>query len=258
MFCPAAWKQRAHDGVAAATGYDPPSALLSPANPEAMAYLGADRGELVGLSVEVGLQPHLQVGEPWWWVRRDGAICCYDDAAKAALGGNPVAIDDVRGEIDRGAEGVARPGGRAVGRLNRRHFRGGQGCCAKRPRPTCWPICRARSIRLRPRSGGPICRSAGPSPTFDVLQLEDYEWVTGGRRSFRAGGLCRWSSSGSVTRPDDQHYFSGFVAGVAQREQWRAILDAAREAQASRRREEFHLGDAAMVARRRDPVRRGG
>ena len=86
MFCPDGWKQRAWDGVAAATGYEPPSTLVSPASGEAIAYLGRIAAELVGLSVESGLEPMFQVGEPWWWVRDDGAICCFDDGAKAVLG----------------------------------------------------------------------------------------------------------------------------------------------------------------------------
>jgi hypothetical protein len=34
MFCPDAWKQRAFDGSPALTGWDPPSTLLSPSNPD--------------------------------------------------------------------------------------------------------------------------------------------------------------------------------------------------------------------------------
>ena len=37
--CPEAWKQRAENGDPALTGWEPPSALLSPANEEAMAWL---------------------------------------------------------------------------------------------------------------------------------------------------------------------------------------------------------------------------
>ena len=40
-----------------------------------------------GVSVEAGITPRLQVGEPWWWVTGDHKICLYDDAARAALGG---------------------------------------------------------------------------------------------------------------------------------------------------------------------------
>jgi hypothetical protein len=99
MFCPEAWKQRAYDGSAALTGWDPPSALVSPANADAIGFLKSVAGQLVALSVEAGLQPQVQIGEPWWWVTPSGGICLYDDAAKAALGGVPVEIADVRGAL---------------------------------------------------------------------------------------------------------------------------------------------------------------
>ena len=100
MFCPAAWKQRARDGSAAATGYVPPSTLVSPASAAGIAYLSDVAVALAGLSVEAGLAPQVQIGEPWWWVTASHGICLYDEAAKVALGGDPVAIDDVRGTLN--------------------------------------------------------------------------------------------------------------------------------------------------------------
>ena len=48
-------------------------------------------------------------------------------------------------------------------------------------------------------------------PAFDVLQLEDYEWVTGGR-----DGLRRAAEDAAMARlgyaPDECHYLSGFAA----------------------------------------------
>ncbi len=88
-------------GASALTGYDPPSALLSPANAEAIGFLETVATELVAIAVEAGLQPQVQIGEPWWWVTPSGAICLYDDAARAALGGDPVEIADVRASLTR-------------------------------------------------------------------------------------------------------------------------------------------------------------
>ena len=47
--CPAAWQQRAFNGDPALTGWVPPSALLSPANAMAMAWLQSVAGAFVGL-----------------------------------------------------------------------------------------------------------------------------------------------------------------------------------------------------------------
>jgi uncharacterized protein (TIGR02217 family) len=66
-------------------------------------------------------------------------------------------------------------------------------------------------------------------PAFDVLQCEDYEWVTGGRSSARAAAYAEVEMR--LGYPvSEQHYFSGFVADAEDREQWRAIVDAALEA----------------------------
>ena len=66
-------------------------------------------------------------------------------------------------------------------------------------------------------------------PAFDVLQIEDYEWVTGGRTAARAAAYAEVNAR--LGYPEDaQHYFSGFVADAGRREQWRPIVAAALEA----------------------------
>ncbi len=63
-------------------------------------------------------------------------------------------------------------------------------------------------------------------PAFDVLQLEDYDWVTGGRGAETA--LARGAMAARLGYPvEEQHYFSGFVLLAEQRAQWAAIADAA-------------------------------
>ena len=224
MFCPDAWKQRAHDGVAAATGYEPPSTLVSPANGEAIAYLGRIAAELVGISAEAGLEPMFQVGEPWWWVRDDGAICCFDGAAKAVLG--DVVISDVRGNLTAEQKALLDQAGELL---------------ADSTAGVCAAAAGARTHLLAYLPGlldpaAPEVRRANlpvgwAKPAFDILQLEDYEWVTGGRRPLReaAYGLVEQRLGYA---PSDQHYLSGFVATVEAREQWRSVIDAAREAEA--------------------------
>ena len=230
MFCPAEWKQRAHDGVAAATGYEPPSALLSPANPEAMAWLGRIAAELVGISVEAGLEPKFQVGEPWWWVRGDGAICCYDDAAKAALGGDPVVIADVRANLSAAQKALLDDAGALLAGSTGFIFD-----AAKSAAPGTTTHLLAYLPGLLDPAAPEVWRANMPmgwaKPHADVLQLEDYEWVTGGRRSLREGAY-QTAELRLGYSPAEQHYFSGFVAALDQREQWRGIIGAAREAEA--------------------------
>ncbi len=98
--CPDDWKQRAADGSPALTGWVPPSTLLSPAKDAAMAYLRAVARTFVAIATAAGLTARFQVGEPWWWVTPDGRPCLYDDAARAAFGGDPPVIDQVRAPMD--------------------------------------------------------------------------------------------------------------------------------------------------------------
>ncbi len=102
------WKQRAFDGSPGLTGWEPPSALLSPAHAGAMGYLEAVALAFAGIAIAAGLGVRFQIGEPWWWVTADGRLCIHDDAARAALGdpdeqdmlGAPdTAVLDAAGEV---------------------------------------------------------------------------------------------------------------------------------------------------------------
>jgi uncharacterized protein (TIGR02217 family) len=66
-------------------------------------------------------------------------------------------------------------------------------------------------------------------PAFDVLQVEDYEWVTGGRSGLRAAAYAEVDARLGYPA-SEQHYLSGFVADAEDRAQWRSIVDAALEA----------------------------
>ena len=228
--CPEAWKQRAHDGQAAATAYVPPSTLLSPANAEAMAYLGRIAAELVAISVEAGLEPKFQVGEPWWWVRSDGAICCYDDAAKAALGGSPAVINNVGASLDAAQKALLDEAGALLAASTEFIFD-----AVKTAAPSTVTHLLAYLPSLLDPAAPEVKRANMPigwaSPAFDVLQVEDYEWVTGSRRALREAAYAEVEARLGYL-PPDQNYFSGFVAAAEQREQWRAIIDAARESEA--------------------------
>ena len=231
QFCPAAWKQRAYDGAAAATGYDPPSALLSPANMEAMDWLGRIAAELVGISLEAGLQPNFQVGEPWWWVRGDGAICCYDEAARSALGGNPGEIVDVRGDLTSGQKALLDEAGMVLARSTASIFG-----AAKAAAPSTISYLLAYLPSLLDPAAPEVRRANLPlgwaKPHADILQLEDYEWVTAGWRRVRDAAYETVEQRLGYG-PSQQHYLSGFVASAAEREQWHGVIDAA--AQAKRR-----------------------
>ncbi|HEY1146720.1 MAG TPA: DUF2460 domain-containing protein, partial [Allosphingosinicella sp.] len=68
------------------------------------------------------------------------------------------------------------------------------------------------------------------SPAFDVLQLEDYDWVTSGNRGATTRGVAE--AAARLGYPlAAQHYFAGFVLAPGDTQLWRPIADAAAAAQ---------------------------
>ncbi len=229
-YCPASWKQRDAEGAPAQTGWVPPSTLLSPANDEAMGYLQLVARAFVAIGAAADLPLKFQVGEPWWWIASVGRICAYDAATTAALGGASVAIADVRGVLTPpqlamlDALGVLLAESTAALVAAARDEAGAAGLVSHLLvyLPT---VLDAAAPAVR-RANVPLGWAA---PGFDVLQLEDYDWVTGGRGAETAG--ARAMMAARLGYPiEEQHYFSGFVLNAADRAQWRAIADAAQAA----------------------------
>ena len=230
MFCPDAWKQRASDGSAAATGWSPPSALVSPANGEAIAWLARVAEELVGVAVQAGLQPMVQIGEPWWWVTESGGICLYDAAAKAAFGGSPVEIADVRAPLSADQTRLLDDAGALLSASTAQIA-----AAAKAASPDTRTLLLAYLPAILDPAAPELKRANLPlgwaAPAFDVLQLEDYEWVTAGRSPLRVTGYAEATSRLGYPVAAE-HYLSGFVASAEDRADWTQILAAAAEARA--------------------------
>jgi uncharacterized protein (TIGR02217 family) len=230
QFCPDAWKQRAFDGSVGVTAWDPRSALVSPANTEAVAFLGSVAAELARISAEFGLEPQIQIGEPWWWVTQGGAICLYDDAAKAALGGSPVEVSDVRGALDAEQLALLDQAGDLLAQSTAAISSAVRAAAAdaKLLVLTYLPTVLDPAAPELKRANLPL---GWAKPAFYYLQLEDYEWVTTGRAGRRAQAYAEVEQRLGYG-PADQHYISGFVADPAQRAEWRSVISAAEDAQA--------------------------
>lgn len=222
--CPEAWKQRFADGTPALTGWVPPSALLSPVNEAAMGYLQGIAREFAAVVRDAGLAMRFQVGEPWWWVAADGRIALYDDAAVAAFA--PVPIADARAALDEAqkatldAAGVVLAGSTAALCAAVKAEAAGAETLLLVYLPT---VLEGAEVR---RANVPLGWAA---PAFDVLQLEDYDWVTGGRGG--ATGQAVGEMAARLGYPlEAQHYFAGFVLRPEDRGQWTMIADAAEAA----------------------------
>ena len=219
------WKQRAENGDRALTGWSPPSTLLSPAHGGAMSYLRVVAGAFVAIALAAGLPVKFQVGEPWWWVMPDGRICLYDDAARAAFGGSPVSIADVRGTLTGPQKALLDQAGAVLAGST-------AALCAwvKGIAPDAVTHLLAYLPTVLDPQAPEAKRANMPvgwaSPAFDVLQLEDYDWVTEGRPTLTARGIDL--ATARLGYPvDEQHYFSGFVLMPEQAGQWRRIAGAA-------------------------------
>lgn len=229
-YCWNDWKQRDVDGAPALTGWVPPSTLLSPANSAAMGYLQAVARAFVAIARDAALAVKFQVGEPWWWVNPGGRICAYDAAATAALGSASVAIADVRGALDAGQAAMLDMLGELLAAstaalVDAARDEAGAAGLASHLLVFLPTVLDPEAPELR-RANVPAGWAA---PAFDVLQLEDYDWVTAGRGAETAG--ARDAMAARLGYPaGQQHYFAGFVLNGEDRALWAPIAAAAEAA----------------------------
>jgi uncharacterized protein (TIGR02217 family) len=220
--CPEDWKQRAADGSPAQTGYTPPSALLSPAHGGAMAYLQAVAAAFMAIAADAGLVKRFQVGEPWWWIDSDGRPCIYDDAAVAAFA--PVLVASVRASLSAAQKATLDAAGASLA-ASTASLVAASGCDVSHVLAYLPGVLDPRAPELR-RANLPL----GWAGAFDVLQLEDYEWVTGGATRLSAEARAVAGARLGYA-PADQHYLSGFAAAPGD---WAPIIAAAEASDAAR------------------------
>ncbi len=224
------WKQRAWTGDPALTGWVPPSTLLSPAHGGAMAYLQAVARTFVQIAVAGGHTPRFQVGEPWWWVMSDGRICLYDAAAQAAFGGSPVEIANVRSTgLTVAQKALLDAAGTLLAQSTLDLI-----AAVRLDHASCEALLLVYLPTVLDEAAPDLKRANVPTgwaaPAFDVLQLEDYDWVTTGNRGASVRGAAAITARLGYPAAE-QHYLSGFVLNATERAQWAAIDEAAAVAQ---------------------------
>jgi uncharacterized protein (TIGR02217 family) len=223
--CPPAWAQKAANGDPGLTGWDPPSNLLSPANTAAMAWLQSAVTAYVGLLKNAGVAVRLQIGEPWWWVMSDGRICLYDDAAKAALGGNPVVIPDMRAALTSDQTALLDQAGVLLAGSTAALCAG-----AKAQAASLGTTCETLLLAFLPTVLDPAMPEARranlpvgwASPAFDRLQIEDYDWLTAGQDALRQAAYATVNQRLGYPQ-NAQDYLAGFVLNAGDTGLWRPI-----------------------------------
>lgn len=225
------WKQRASNGDPALTAWVPPSTLLSPAHAGAMAYLQAVARAFVQIAVAAGQAPRFQVGEPWWWIMPDGRPCLYDAAAVAAFGGSPVEIATVRSVALTAAQTALLDAAGALLAASTAALV----AAVRQDHPGCEALLLVYLPTVLDRAAPELKRANVPpgwqAPAFDILQLEDYDWVTQGRVADSRAGVAAISARLGYGAAQ-QHYLSGFVLNPGDAGQWPSIAAAARVAEA--------------------------
>ena len=240
--CPATWKQRDAANAPALTGWSPPSTLLSPCSAPAMAWLAAVARAFVAIAVAAGHAPHYQVGEPWWWVGSDHRPCFYDAATTAAYVGEtgravPARLTDIRGTLPSDQSAYLDWLGVKLGAATLA-LRDAVRTAA--PDVTTYLLFYAPQVLDAaapdlPRANLP---AAWARPAFDVLQLEDYDFVIAGNVAGQAA--ARAAVTARLGYPlAQQHYFAGFVLRPAEVLLWPRIADAASAAMARGTAETF-------------------
>jgi uncharacterized protein (TIGR02217 family) len=234
QYCREDWKQRTANGDPALTGWEPPSTLLSPANSAAMTWLHGIAAAFVALLEQAGLPVRFQIGEPWWWVvPQTGAICLYDDAARAAFGGNPVVIPDMREPLVEAQITLLDQAGVLLAQSTadlaaavRQAASGPAELLLLAFTPTIFDPAMPELYRANLPLGW-------ADPAFDRLQVEDYDWLTAGADALRraAYNLVDERLGYPAERQD---YLSGFVLDQQDAEAMWPLIDAGLDEAAER------------------------
>ncbi|ANU06601.1 DUF2460 domain-containing protein [Paraurantiacibacter namhicola] len=247
--CPDTWQQRAHDGTPGRTGWVPPSALLSPASSDAMDWLQAAARAFTALQLAAGLPVLFQVGEPWWWTPADGAICLYDDAARAALGGNPPVITDMRAPLDQAQLDLLDAAGALLAASTialADAVRAEAGAAGAETMLLAFtPTILAEDMPELRRANLP---TGWAWPAFDRLQLEDYDWLTAGAEALRKAAYRTVDERLGYPR-ERQDYLSGFVLRPEDAAAFWPRIDAGLDEAASRGIEHLYVWALPQVCR---------
>lgn len=232
-YCPESWKQRTASGAPALTGWVPPSSLLSPAQQPAMAWLAEVAAAFVALLETAGQPVRFQIGEPWWWITPSREICLYDDAARAAFGGNPPVITDMAAPLDASALALLDAAGDLLAQSTAAltaAVRAAAQAEAEVLLLAFTPTILAEQMPELYRANLPTGWAA---PAFDRLQLEDYDWLTAGADAARRSAYAFVDARLGYALAD-QDYLAGFVLDPADAEHFWTRIDAGIDEAAAR------------------------
>ena len=231
--CPTDWRQRDSNGDYAETEWIPSTFFYSPCNDDVLDYMQSVSQSCLDIIVANGLNPILQLGEAWWWWNEwdepNQPPCFYDDATKDKyydeFGENlPSYITSWTEDYDSDAmdwlnEKLVQysDGLREVVKSSR--YEDGKYMALFFP-PSVLDTDRV------PRMMQQVNYLTGiyDPNRLDVLELEDYDWVTSKSR-FHNDIYAMGQELGFDL--ENLHYYGGFVLNEEDAiEYWRLIKDA--------------------------------
>lgn len=225
--CPTTWRQRDSRGNYAMTGWVPSTFFYSPCHPDILPYMQSVSEACLDIVVANGMQPILQLGEAWWWWNEYTdptykSPCFYDTATRNKYESefgepmeeyltpyedfNPDMIDWLNQQIVDYSWGI-----RSVVKQNKYH--NGLYMALFFP-PSVLDSDRVPEMMQRAN----YLTGIYSREQLDVLQIEDYDWVTGNPtdpdhmerdrshhpEAYEIGQILGFPLA-------QQHYFGGFV-----------------------------------------------
>ena len=249
QICRPWWRQATRTGIYAETGWNPPSTLLSPASTQAMTFLKGVAANFVNLLQDAGGHVLFQIGEPWWWVMPDtGAPCLYDSNARTLWGSDIVIISDMRALQSEAAKQFLDRAGAVLAQSTAeltQAVRDAADDPAEVMLLAFTPTVLDPAMPELRRANLPV---GWAGPAFDRLQLEDYDWLTGGADAARAAALATVQQRLGYPL-DRQDYMAGFVLSPDDADSFWPRIDAALDDARERGVEQRFVWALPQVAR---------
>ncbi len=242
---PPEWIQVSATGGTSTTGWYPPSGLVEPTSEEGTRYLANVATEWLAVCVANGLPPKYQIGEPWWWdgSYSDGKPCFYSQTTR-----NKYYMDTGRTaptpflettSPDAATLALHRPYLEWLGQqlgwstntqmdIVRRAFPSVKSAILVFTPQVLNPASPVNAIVNLPP------KAQWGASSFDILQIEDYDWVTGdydhaiGDRWELMKGTWDMALNHLGYPLSRIHYFTGYNLDASTDWKW-AYIDAAGE-----------------------------